>query len=254
MDRRVRLPIAIALVILAAFAVWFSPMGRYAGWAWRRVTEGATVADRLAEYGPAARERLKPYFAEAGASYPPADLALIGIKDRKTLELWARGNEGAFVHVRTYPVLAASGHLGPKLREGDRQVPEGLYQIESLHPNSLFHLALRVSYPNKHDRRRALEDGRTNLGGDIMIHGSDGSVGCLAMGDEAAEDLFVLVADTGLENTQLILTPTDFRTSELPNDLADLPPWTNRLYSDIRLRLGQFDRTEGAGPQTEASE
>lgn len=240
--RRVRLSIAIAVVILAAWAAWLSPLGRYAGWAWRRVAGGATVEDRLEQYGPAARERLTPYFADAAVGYPPAELVLIGIKDSKTLELWARQEAGAFVHVRTYPILAASGQLGPKLREGDRQVPEGLYRIESLHPNSLFHLALRVNYPNDHDRQRALEDGRTNLGGDIMIHGSNGSVGCLAMGDEAAEDLFVLVADTGLDNTQLILTPTDFRTSELPNDLAGLPAWTSRLYSDIRLRLSQFDR------------
>jgi len=169
---------------------------------------------------------------------------LIGIKDEKILEVWASGTEGPFVCLRRYPIIAASGELGPKRREGDRQVPEGLYEIESLHPNSMFHLALRVNYPNEFDRRQGREDGRTNLGGDIMIHGSDGSVGCLAMGDEAAEDLFVLVADTGLENTQLILTPVDFRTSEVPGDVPDLPSWTDELYRDIRSALNPFVHTQ----------
>src|SRR5690606_33287906 len=114
---------------------------------------------------------------------------------------WVPDAHGAWVAVHQYPVLAASGQAGPKLREGDRQVPEGFYAIESLHPNSRFHLALRVNYPNQSDRQRAAEDGRTNLGGDIMIHGSNASVGCLAMGDPAAEDLFVLVADVGIQNT-----------------------------------------------------
>ena len=168
--------VAIGVAILVA---WVSPLGRYGDWAWRRMTGVATVEERLAQYGPAARNRLSPYFLDAGLPYPPGELVLIGIKDRKVLEVWARGAEVSFARVRTYPILAASGHLGPKLCEGDRQVPEGLYEIESLHPNSLFHLALRVKYPNEFDRRKGCEDGRMNLGGDIMIHGSNGSVGCM---------------------------------------------------------------------------
>ena len=69
-----------------------------------------------------------------------------------------------------YPILAASGVLGPKLREGDKQVPEGIYGAEALNPNSKFHLSIRLNYPNTFDRRMAQSDGRTQLGGDIMIH------------------------------------------------------------------------------------
>ena len=72
-----------------------------------------------------------------------------------------------------------------------RQVPDGLYRIDSLNPNSLYHLALHVDYPSADDRARAAQDGRRELGGAIMIHGGAGSDRCLAMGDEAAEDLFV---------------------------------------------------------------
>lgn len=90
-----------------------------------------------------------------------------------------------------YHILAASGTVGPKLREGDEQVPEGIYSISGLNPNSQFHLSLRVDYPNTNDRQQAQLESRTNLGQDIMIHGRAASIGCLALGDEAAEDLFI---------------------------------------------------------------
>lgn len=229
----------IAAIVVGALVLFMSPVDRYVGWAWRRLAGGATVEQRLEQYGPAARDRLKPFFDAAGIEYAPAKLVLIAIKDRKHLELWGCNSDGAFRHVRTYPVLAASGQLGPKLREGDRQVPEGLYRIESLHPNSMFHLALRVNYPNAEDRMHAQAEGRSDLGGDIMIHGNNVSVGCLAMGDQAAEDLFVLVADVGLANTELILAPVDFRTSSgaVP---AGAPVWTEQRYAEIRERMSLF--------------
>src|SRR5579862_4701724 len=103
-----------------------------------------TVADCLAEYGGAVQERLGPYFAKAQVAYPPSGLVFVGLKEEKELEIYAAGVDGRYRFVRTYPILAASGHAGPKLREGDRQVPEGLYRIASLNPNSLYHLALRI--------------------------------------------------------------------------------------------------------------
>jgi L,D-transpeptidase catalytic domain len=237
---------ALLVGIVAGLVLAIPPAKRYVGWAWRRVSGGATVAQRLTQFGPAARARLELHFRDAALAYPPSELTLIGIKDRKVLEVWAKDAAGVYAHVHDYPILAASGSLGPKLRQGDRQVPEGIYAIESLHPNSLYHLALRVDYPNEFDLNRGRDDGRTNLGGDIMIHGSNASVGCLAMGDEAAEDLFVLVADAGLAKTQLILTPVDFRVSDLASDTEDLPAWTESLYSDIRLHLKPFALAETA--------
>src|SRR5436190_607476 len=80
---------------------------------------------------------------------------------------------GAWRFVREYPVMAASGGRGPKLREGDGQVPEGMYTIDWLNPNSSYHLSMHVDYPNAFDRAHAADDGRTALGGAIMIHGRD---------------------------------------------------------------------------------
>jgi hypothetical protein len=202
----------------------------------------ATVEDRIAQFGEAARLRLKPSFDAAGVAYPPRHLVLVVLKDERRLEACAGESPAELRFIRSWPIVAASGRLGPKLREGDRQVPEGLYRIESLNPNSRYHLALRVNYPNDFDRARGAEDGRADLGGDIMIHGSSASIGCLAMGDEASEDLFVLAAETGLENIRVILSPVDFRARELPSDAGPLPPWTDGLYAQIRRELAKLPR------------
>lgn len=201
-----------------------------------RILGPATVEDRLETYGPAARERMRPAFAQAGIAYPPQRVVLVGLKQERQLQLYAADADGAMRFIHSYPVLAASGDLGPKLREGDRQVPEGIYKIESLNPNSRYHLSLRVSYPNDEDRRIASEDGRDNLGGDIFIHGKAVSVGCLAMGDDVAEELFVLVADTGLDRTEVLLCPLDLRTSR---PIEKAKPW-KELYATLQLRLQEL--------------
>ncbi len=199
-----------------------------------------TVQDRLEQYGHTVRERLLPYFETAKIPYPPQEVILVGLKHEKILEVWACGKQNRFNLVRTYPILAASGRLGPKLKEGDRQVPEGLYRIESLNPNSMFHLSLRINYPNEFDSQKAKLENRTNLGGDIMIHGNNVSIGCLAMGDQAAEDLFVLAAETGIENISVILSPVDFRKSNLPEVEHTLPEWTDVLYVQIKQELSKL--------------
>ena len=198
-----------------------------------------TVADRVAQYGDAVRMRLAPHFKEVNVSYPPARIKLIGLKQEETLEVWVAEKEGNWKHLKDYPILGMSGTIGPKLRKGDRQAPEGIYKVESLNPNSRYHLALRVNYPNKDDLRQAKEDGRTNLGGDIMIHGDTCSIGCLAMGDQAAEDLFILAAETGYTNVSIILSPVDFRVRDLPKNQPSIADWTDELYTTIRQALQQ---------------
>lgn len=200
-----------------------------------------TVEERVEEFGPAVRERVLPQFQKAKVPYPPAKVVLLGLKQERRLEVYAAGRGEELRHVVEYPILGASGETGPKLREGDCQVPEGVYEVESLNPNSKFHLALRVSYPNEADRKRAAAEGRTKLGGDIMIHGGMASTGCLAMGDEVAEELFVLVAETGRENVKVVLSPVDFRKRKLPRGL-ELPAWTAELYDELRRELARLPR------------
>jgi hypothetical protein len=196
-----------------------------------------TVIERTTEFEQIVQQRLAPDFKKIGVPYPPKKLTLVGLKDERLLEVWVSNPPKL---LKTYPILGASGILGPKLKEGDRQVPEGLYCVESLNPNSLFHLALRLNYPNRFDKKKGALDGRKNLGSDIMIHGKSCSIGCLAMGDLAAEDLFVLVAKAGVKNCTIILSPVDFRKRDLPKQMPKVPDWTPELYALIKEKLQQL--------------
>jgi hypothetical protein len=236
--RRTFLAITAVIAVLALVSR-IRPVRRTLDRLRETVGGGYSVAERLEQFGPGVEERLKPTFAAAGLAYPPSDLAFLAFKDRKVLEVYARRADRPWRLLRIYPVLAASGKPGPKLREGDHQVPEGVYRVEALNPNSRFHLSVRLNYPNEFDRRMAALDGRTNLGGDIMIHGSAVSVGCLAIGDEAAEDLFVLSALASVDKVKVVVSPTDFRTG-MPMQLAQDPHWVGELYATLREELLAF--------------
>lgn len=195
---------------------------------------------RLAEISPAAGKRIAQKFQAAKAAWPPAEIGLVAIKDKKHLELFARSQGGKWTFIHRYPVLAASGSSGPKLVRGDKQVPEGVYRISFLNPNSRYHVSMRVNYPNSFDRKMARKDGRKDLGGDIMIHGKRSSAGCLAMGDSAAEELFVLAAEVGVRNVRLVIAPTDFRHAAIPAIKADQPAWLSKLYVEVASEMAQF--------------
>jgi len=238
-----RLHILLVLLVFCVSAIPFRAQLRGAVVVVVKMINGKkTVSDRVSQYGDAVRARLAPHFAVAKVAYPPRRVTLVGLKADRLLQVWVTGDNGTWAHLRDYPILGMSGVLGPKLKEGDMQVPEGLYKVESLNPNSLYHLALRVNYPNAHDRLRGEQDGREELGSDIMIHGKACSIGCLAMGDEAAEDLFVLAAETGIDNVAIILSPVDFRARGLPEKRPALPPWANALYDAIRTELEKLGR------------
>ena len=225
--------LAIACGVLVAVAACGVPTKRRP-----EPPRAPTIPDRVAQYGPTARARLAPYFAAAGVPYPPERFALLGFKRERELHLLAAGPGQPLAVVRAYPILGASGELGPKLREGDRQVPEGIYRIDYLNPNSIAHLSLGLSYPNPYDRARAAEDGRDTLGSAIMIHGGVASVGCLAIGDRQAEELFVLAADAGWEDAVVVLSPVDFRRHSLPAGERTAPTrWTGDLYAQLRAEL-----------------
>ncbi|MFM9940239.1 MAG: murein L,D-transpeptidase family protein [Hyphomicrobiaceae bacterium] len=206
-----------------------------------------TLKARLAEIAPGASIRLAAKFEAAKAAWPPAELALLAIKDEKVLELHARPTGGSWKLIHRYRVLAASGGAGPKLQRGDKQVPEGIYAISFLNPNSAYHVSLRVNFPNAFDRQMAAKDARKDLGGDIMIHGKNLSAGCLAMGDEAVEELFVLAAQTGLGNIKLIIAPTDLREHAGPAVAAGHPLWLPKLYADIATAMADFRQPRSKG-------
>ncbi len=145
----------------------------------------------------AARTRLGSFWTEhartLGLHYPFKAVMIRAGKKERELELWAGDDaNGALKLVKRYPVLAASGTLGPKRREGDSQVPEGFYHIALYNPLSQFHLSMKVSYPNQSDAHFA---DPARPGGDIYIHGNALSIGCLAMGDPAIEEIYLACLD-----------------------------------------------------------
>lgn len=112
------------------------------------------------------------------------------------LEVWLEQN-GRYRLFKTYPICSYSGYLGPKLREGDWQSPEGFYQVTSdrMNPHSSYHLSFNIGYPNAYD---------TSLqrsGGSIMIHGDCSSKGCFAMTNHRMEEIYTL-AHYALHNGQ----------------------------------------------------
>lgn len=118
-------------------------------------------------------------------------------KEERELEVWLRHGEARFELFKTYRICAASGELGPKVRQGDSQAPEGFYSVArgALNPRSNYHLSFNVGYPNAYDR--AL--GRT--GSLIMVHGDCVSIGCFAMTDAGIEEIYTL-ADAALTSGQ----------------------------------------------------
>ncbi len=205
----------------------------------RHYRSSFTVKEALAFYGAYAGHRLRERFADAGVAYPPDKVRLVAIKHPGVLEMWARKGDDAWRFIHEYPVLAASGTRGPKLREGDLQVPEGVYRIVGLNPNSAFHLSLKLNYPNRFDRRQAHRERRLHPGSNIYIHGKRKSKGCLAMGDRAIEELFVMAADVGIRNVEVVIAPYDFRRRAIRLRAVD-PPWVKDLYQKIAKRLAQL--------------
>lgn len=145
------------------------------------------------------------------------------------------------MYVKTYRFTASSGKLGPKLREGDRQIPEGVYGIEYLNPNSRYYLSMKITYPNSFDRQMGAKDGRDNLGGDIFIHGKSITIGCIPVGDEAIEELFYLVAKTGKENVRVIISPYDMRRGKEELEIEAIG-WEDKLHETIAAELKPYWR------------
>ena len=186
-----------------------------------------SVADRVRDI-EARKPELKEIARAAGGK-----LRILAFKKERRIEVHAPGWEAP----REYAMLGFSGTLGPKLQEGDMQIPEGIYGISYLNPNSKFHLSLKVSYPNASDRARAKKDNRTDLGGDIMIHGKNVTIGCIPIGDAAIEEVFYLAAAVGIGNVSVVIAPYDMRagrTAELEKSPLD---WYPALCDEIAAAL-----------------
>jgi hypothetical protein len=204
----------------------------------------------VALYQAKMEARLLPWFRFAGVDWPPRAITLLALKDSRRLELWALSRQG-WRPIFDYRIKGISGGPGPKLREGDRQVPEGFYRIVGFNPNSRYHLSIKIDYPNRFDRAQARRERRTGLGGEIFIHGKAVSQGCLAIGDKAIEDLFVLIALVGVERVSVIISPRDYRIRPWIPAGPGEPPWVDDLNRQIAAAMVLYQRTEDRSQEAE---
>jgi murein L,D-transpeptidase YafK len=159
-------------------------------------------------------------------------------KQPAELELWVEGAGGAFVKFRTYPICAYSGALGPKLRVGDGQAPEGFYAVPAgrMNPASSFHLSFDLGYPNAFDRAH----GRT--GSALMVHGNCVSIGCYAMGDAAIEEIWTAMAAAFRAGQPFVRVHAfPFRMDKI----ADHRDATNAgFWQDLKQGWDRFEQTK----------
>ena len=115
-------------------------------------------------------------------------------KEESELEVWKQDTEGKFALLKTYPICRWSGELGPKVKEGDRQAPEGFYTITpgQMNPNSNYYLAFNLGFPNAYDKAN------DRTGAFLMVHGDCSSAGCYAMTDDQIQEIYALGRDSFL--------------------------------------------------------
>jgi len=172
-------------------------------------------------------------------SSPGAPMMIRIFKQTKEFEVWKQAKSGEFKLFKTYEICAYSGGLGPKVKEGDRQSPEGFYNITPglMNPNSNYYLAFNTGFPNKFDRAW----GRT--GSELMVHGDCSSRGCYSMTDEGIAEIYALARETfagGSTVIQMQIFPfrmTPKALAQFAND-ANLPFW-----QDIKEGYDRFELT-----------
>lgn len=202
---------------------------------WEQATDNA-----VRKYGLRTEPQMIAWFKKAHVSYPPREIALLGFKNERKVELWAKDDKKIWRNIHTYPLTAFSGRLGPKLRENDGQIPEGVYRLTNFNPFSSMHLSMMIDYPNRFDRKKGIMDGRKQLGNNIFIHGKNFSVGCLAVGDIAIAQLFTLARRVGLNHVQVIIAPNDLRYQKPATTNFAQPRWLPELYDQIAHSLKPF--------------
>jgi len=159
-------------------------------------------------------DTLMKQFREKGLAWPARFVYIRSFKYDSQLEVWVKNaQEEKYKLFKTYKVCALAGTLGPKRMQGDYQVPEGFYYINEFKPRSEYHLSLGLNYPNASDR--ILSDS-SQPGGDIYIHGSCVTTGCIPITDAQIEELYILAAhakDMGEDFIPVHIFPVNFNNA-----------------------------------------
>jgi murein L,D-transpeptidase YafK len=198
-----------------------------------RIVAGIGLAGLLAAcQGSDGPKAFKPVPSELVAKMKQLSMSETGplllriYKESSELEVWKEQTDGKFALLKTYAICKWSGGLGPKVKEGDRQAPEGFYTVTpaQMNPNSNYYLSFNIGYPNAFDK--AL--GRT--GSNLMVHGACSSAGCYSMTDETAGELFALARDSfrgGQRDFQIQAFPFRMTAENMARHAGDanMPFW-----------------------------
>ena len=207
-------------------------------------------AEKSSNRADIARKRVTPVlnsFLEPCGARVGSPVFLRAVKEDSVLELWVKPDKSeCYMLAKRYPIAAWSGKLGPKEKEGDRQTPEGFYEVEpsGLNPRSNYHLSFNIGYPNAYDRSL------NRTGSFIMVHGRDVSIGCLAMTDSGIEEIYIMVEQALVHGQKTVpvqiypFVPTPARLSEEKDsphaafwaDMARAWDWTERTRTPARVK------------------
>jgi murein L,D-transpeptidase YafK len=159
-------------------------------------------------------------------------------KEPAVLELWIK-KDRTYERFRRYDICKYSGALGPKLKEGDGQAPEGIYLVKpaQMNPNSRFHLSFNLGYPNEFDRAHS------RTGSALMVHGNCVSVGCYAMGDDAIEEIWTLCArafSAGQKSIPFHIFPFPLTEQKLKRE--EKSQWID-FWRELKPIFDQFEKS-----------
>jgi murein L,D-transpeptidase YafK len=190
-------------------------------------------------------DTLQKQFAAKGLKWPAKYLYIRSFKYDSQLEIWVKNTQKEpFQLFKTYKVCAMAGTLGPKRMEGDYQVPEGFYYINEFNPRSTYHLSLGLNYPNPSDK--ILSDA-FKPGGDIYIHGSCVTVGCIPVTDPQIEEIYILAAyakDQGQDFIPVHIFPIRYNNKRSIDYLASLTKTDAQLKGFAEKLESAYDHFE----------
>lgn len=193
-------------------------------------------------------DTLRKQFEEKGLKWPARFVYIRSFKYDARLEIWVKDTlKEPFKLFKTYRVCMQSGTMGPKRLQGDYQVPEGLYYINEFNPNSNYHLALGLNYPNASDK--VLSDS-LRPGGDIYIHGSCVSVGCIPVTDKQIEEIYVITSyakNNGQEYIPVHIFPVRYnqkKSFDYLNTSVKSNPGLLKFALQLKVLFDRFEETK----------
>jgi murein L,D-transpeptidase YafK len=188
---------------------------------------------------------VKGYFAAKNIVDKNFSLFLRAFKKEMKLEAWVKTTTDTFVLLHTFDFCSTSGVAGPKRKEGDLQIPEGVYSINHFNPASDFHLSLGINYPNASDK--ILSDKKAP-GSAIYIHGNCVTVGCIPITDDKIKELYILAVEArhyGQEKIPVHIFPTTLTDANL-NELTREANASTALigfWKNLQLVFNDFEKS-----------